>query len=146
MARKKEVPPALAALRELIEETKKKVQSEVGLFLKNELAAVFEAHPTLEEFYWRQYTDYFNDGEQCNFHAHTDNVYILVDGEEYETYDMDSTAKDIKEKNIPKMLKQISDVLELLENDELESVFGDHVEVHIKRNGTIELEEYTEHD
>lgn len=33
---------------------------------------LFEKHPILENFSWRQYTPYFNDGDECTFHAQTD--------------------------------------------------------------------------
>lgn len=39
---------------------------------KEMAAELFEAHPKLRSFSWKQYTDYFNDGEPCHFHAHTD--------------------------------------------------------------------------
>jgi hypothetical protein len=44
--------------------------------------ALFEKHPKLESFGWRQYTDYFNDGDTCTFSVHADPDWGLdINGE-----------------------------------------------------------------
>ena len=48
------------------------------------LAPLFDKHPKLEAVSWTQYTPYFNDGDVCEFAAHTDYLTVLFDGQEYE--------------------------------------------------------------
>ena len=53
--------------------------TEKGKALFTEISqSLFEKHPKLESFGWRQYTDYFNDGETCYFSVHADRDYGLT--------------------------------------------------------------------
>lgn len=125
---------------------------------------LFEKHPALESYSWRQYTPYFNDGDECVFSARTD--YPTINGEDPD----DSDAFDeitvinygewdrktstyigrIEEPNPnykPELSAALKDVKEFLSNikDEvLRQLFGDHVEVTVCKDKT-EVEEY-EHD
>ncbi len=110
---------------------------------------LFDKHPLLESFGWRQYTPYFNDGEECTFSAHVDdpNMNGLDDDELYEVIREKDYDGKPHEKFNPVLLTAYTDVQEFLSNvDEaaLRDMFGDHMEITVSRDGT-EVEEY-EHD
>jgi hypothetical protein len=90
--------------------------------------ALFEAFPAMESFGWTQYSPYFNDGDECVFSAKTD--YPNINGEEsYDTPEADA----------------VGEFLGLFGDDFLKSLYGNHVEVTVTRNGQTNVEEY-QHD
>ena len=54
-------------LKEKVEETKRTLKEHGLIAIKNALAKLFEELPELICVRWTQYTDYFNDGEECRF-------------------------------------------------------------------------------
>ena len=124
---------------------------------------------------WVQYTPYFNDGDSCEFQVNTDIDYgIRVNGESIEdseffensTYSLSKYIKKdgayeewvgkypeytlnpsnmVKELAIYGVLLEFEEVLNSIDSSFFMSLFGDHVEVTVFENGTIETEEY-EHD
>lgn len=110
---------------------------------------VFDAHPILTSFAWQQYTPYFNDGDTCEFSANTDYPTItFADGETDEesgTYGFDK-KKSLTEKE--QAVAAVHEFLAAFDDDDFESMFGDHMEVTVNR-GTkkieIEVTEYS-HD
>lgn len=156
---------------------------------KTTCVEIFKKHKDFNSFAWTQFTAYWNDGDPCEFCAHTDSIYI--DGEDDEEYfsSLESLYQDLKnkdksisklEKEIDKLEKQnkkdnewqikshksrieqlnkldlettekrylfledINDLLENMDQNALEKMFGDHAKVVVTRNG-IEVESY-EHD
>lgn len=105
--------------------------------LKSEFPAIlkplFEKYPAVEKIRWTQYTPYFNDGDECTFSANVWDIAIN-DDEMYDGAEENSEAAD----EFSKALKEIP-------SEMLKEVFGDHVEVIVHANGTVETEEY-EHD
>lgn len=117
----------------------KEIQEEAQNFFKDESSKLFKKFKGLDEFGWRQYTIYFNDGDQCYFSAYTD---------EPEINGMDSYEEDDDE-NAPGDSELIRDaVTEFLaefETSEFEMMFGDHVSITVNRDG-VHTREYTQHD
>lgn len=131
-----------------------------GVITKN----LFEKHSKLKSFSWTQYTPYFNDGDTCEFSAHTSDPLINEDEEsdgnefenefeaEYGEYDKTTNSYPNKKQILnPKYDKDLSlaldDVTEFLENideDNLKQMFGDHAKIIITAGG-VEVEEY-DHD
>lgn len=119
-------------------------------------AAVFEQHPVLESFGWRQYTPYFNDGDPCVFRACTaDFVINGLDQYEADAPDGSKNAKGEKcslyeymttNPRAPMSLayKAVEKFLSQLTDDDFEHLFGDHVEVTVTRKG-VEVTDY-DHD
>jgi hypothetical protein len=93
---------------------------------------IFEDNHNLESFGWNQYTPYFdNDGENCNFSANTDHIYI--NGKSAE--------------NNPDLLKITYEVKEFLSKFNeyfFISQFGDHAEITVTSKG-VSVDE-CEHD
>lgn len=143
-------------------ETLKKAHLEKSKTIFTEVSKkLFEVHPALESFGWKQYTPYFNDGDECTFSARKDEPDINdVDGYDVNFEDEQVTdwsgAKDPMTKEYPKIKNVLhnpalaiahEDVKEFLENIEdevLRDLFGDHVRVKVTKENA-EVEEY-EHD
>jgi hypothetical protein len=106
----------------------------------------------IESIGWRQYTPYFNDGDECVFGVHNDDIY--VNGEDQ--YDMPFVRKTVWDgsKSVPNeeadpheidIVEQIEKVLQSIPEDFYKDLFGDHTAVTIHKDGRIETEEY-DHD
>ncbi len=110
----------------------------------------FDENPTLESVSWTQYTDYFNDGEPCNFYVHGDAVDVVVDGVEAE---VSSYRVDRMEATNPRIRAycaalEITGAIMSVPDVALDA-FGDHVLVTLSRtNGEVNIEvaDYTDHD
>lgn len=124
---------------------------------------------------WIQYTPYFNDGDECVFSVKADLDYgIRVNGETLDdgefftnnTYSLTKylrndgsyeewthrypkdtlnteTAKE--ELYLFEILLEFEGILESIDDEFFQDLFGDHVEVTIFADGSVETEEY-EHD
>lgn len=151
----------LKAMKEEFAELKKTHLEKSKVMFTNICTKLFEKHPKLESFGWRQYTPYFNDGEECTFSAHVDEPDINgiygydADFEkefvaDYEKAPDPVTKQYGKKKNENYDLEVFAaqkDVIKFLQNiDEsvLRDLFDDHVRVTVTREGT-DVEEY-EHD
>lgn len=151
----------LKAMKEEFAELKKTHLEKSKVMFTNICTKLFEKHPKLESFGWRQYTPYFNDGEECTFSAHVDEPDINgIDGyranfqlefvTDYGGKQDPATKqypKKLNENYSPEVAAAQKDVVEFLQNiDEsvLRDLFDDHVRVTVTRAGT-DVEEY-EHD
>lgn len=127
------------------------------------IAAVFAAHPVLEGIRWTQYTPYFNDGDTCTFGCHIEDGDVKWAGEfrdgteENEDGDEDGLEEDAlyifsdkRKATDPKTLakKAIIEFSKQFEDGDYLSMFGDHAQVTITRDGSgvkIDSEDY-DHD
>lgn len=122
-------------------------------------AKIFDAHPKLESFGWRQYTPYFNDGDECVFSAHTDEPDINgINGYDcnFEHELITNYGAEKVNGQYPKMTNKLynpelhkaqQDVMTFLyevEDNVLRQMFGDHKHITVSRDGT-EVEDY-DHD
>lgn len=151
----------LKAMKEEFAELKKAHLEKSKAMFTNICSKLFEKHPKLESFGWRQYTPYFNDGEECTFSAHTDepdindiNGYDVNFGDEMiNDY---SVERDPVTKQCPRIKnpdydtelnsahKDVKEFLDNIDDSVLRDLFGDHVQVKVTKSGT-EVEDY-EHD
>lgn len=130
---KKEMEALNKRIDELNEEKMKKGQELLNFEFKN----LFADFPDMDSFGWRQYTPYFNDGDECVFSAHIDQHSITINGADH--YD-DDTLDCHEEAS-----KKISDLLEMIGEDTLREIYGDHVEITVKSDGEVITDEYS-HD
>lgn len=112
---------------------------------------VFGAHPLLESVTWRQYTPYFNDGDECVFGVDRDSFQVVYDGgSEFEldswtsekSFDKYFEAEETKIYTYDlykELFDGCSSALNLFDDDELKVVFGDHISVTILRNSFGEV-------
>ncbi len=136
-------------LKDKREQLKKDMLEESKRVFKEESATLFQTHPQLFMFTWTQYTPYFNDGDACVFGSNHEYPTVVLqsgkeayeaDGQSYEeTYagEGDEAIAESIEEAITKFLSQFDD-------EDMEAMFGDHVEVKVTKDG-VEVEEY-EHD
>ena len=139
-----------------------KIQEQIQEKIGQEYKKVLLKHPEILALGWDQYTDYFNDGEQCNFHVHGLNVKFnpaLITNESEDGwfgegfYNLEDGYPELE------IVEEGTD-LESLEKDlcELEEVhgssdfetfflgaFGDHVRIVIDRD-SISITDRTDHD
>jgi hypothetical protein len=106
----------------------------------------FEKYPLIEKISWKQYTDYFCDGDPCEFGCRAADGYFFLN-------DIDIDASDLKyavkrDSELIKFIEPASELHKILKEISQENfliMFGDHAEVIITKYG-IEIEEYKNHD
>lgn len=125
-----------------IKKTIKQKQDELldfcRLEFKNGTKELFDENPDLESFGFGGWIPYFNDGESCEFSAHTD--YPDINGES--GYDIEYGEK--LEHLLP-LFKKIRKFLSAFDDVFYRKLFGDHFKVVITKDN-IEVEKYTDHD
>jgi hypothetical protein len=147
------------------EELKKQMIEASQDVFKQGMNQIFEKHSVLESFGWTQYTPYFNDGDTCYFNVYIDEPYINGEyGEELDclskknisNYGTWNREKKIYEGRVevdnPNYNKELSEAyddvynfLNMFDEDYFLDAFGDHVQITVKKDGTIDTEE-CEHD
>jgi len=187
-------------LKKKIAEAKKAMETTAKSAFAEMAEEFFEENPDIIAFGWTQYTPYWNDGDVCEFSAHTDypSVTLVLDGQEI-TYDENSgdltnedgdeikTQDDYKRmfdgmkggkisamsidgktvaidekgaitvdgvkvksheeysKAFDKATDKVSKFLGNFDEEDLETMFGDHMKITVNRKGKVEKEEY-EHE
>jgi hypothetical protein len=114
---------------------------------------LFEKHPEMDTFSWTQYTPHYNDGDQCEFHVRFEQECISINGcDSYEIYDYTEWVNgklvllpEDKIHSLNQAQKNVAEFLEEFDEGDYEAMFGDHCEVLVKRDGTIEVSGYS-HD
>ena len=110
----------------------KGMQTESKKVFKEAFEEIFEKYPAIETVSWTQYTPHFNDGDTCEFSVNTD-VDINGEGE----WDSDQTFPK-------KMYNELSAILQIIPEEVLYAIYGDHKKITVDRKG-ITVEEY-QHD
>lgn len=142
---------------------------------KDIFSEFFNNNPEVENFSFKEYTVYFNDGDTCYFSVYSDAESIDINGiNEYDDEDEseetfvtciecgNEESSDVKfcpscGTEFPKVEKtesldydkareEVSSLLSIFDEDMMQEIFGDHVEVTINRDGSVDINEYTNHD
>lgn len=127
--------PDIAAIEEQIKELQKSMAVRGKEIFAAETAVIFEKYPDLNQFGWRQYTPYFNDGDACTFRAQIDHYSILLEDGRWGNDDELTEEEEA-------MTKDVSDMLYSIGEYNLEDIFGNHVEITVRRNGRVDTEDY----
>lgn len=100
----------------------------------------FKKYPDVESFGWHQYTMDFNDGDPCYFSAYTEyyDLFIKFKDEEKEL----NTGEHEVDKAYLNVYDEASSLIGTIDEEDLESLFGDPTEVRVFRDGRIEKEVY----
>jgi hypothetical protein len=147
LAKKREAEKVIGELRE-------QLKKGGGSFLADILKPLFEKYPQVKGVTWSQYTPYFSDGDENIFGVNE--IDILVDREpEDEEYGSDSDDelsrfeevdyKSARYDALKPINEEFTSVVRILTDDDMKSIFGDHVRIMISPDGTIETEEHS-HD
>lgn len=130
LERKREAEEKIAALRKELKDTGGKCVCDL-------LAPVFEQFPDVKAVCWRQYTPYFNDGDACVFSSQHDYAEAVTH-EDLDDYEFED---DLDNKDASGLAQKL---LGDLTDDDMEALFGDHVEVRVFPD-RVETEDY-DHD
>jgi hypothetical protein len=115
------------------------LSSRAASYFREAASQLFADNAELKSFGWKQYTVYWNDGDETYFSARTDYPDInCLDGNEI--WDGDEETKAI----VP-LRDKVRGFLGVFTDDDFEILFGDHVSVTVTRDG-VTVEEYTDHD
>ena len=130
----------VAAARRKYEETVEALNEDFKVYLRT----FMEAHPELEYVSWKQYTDYFNDGDACNFYVRQ-LMFKRADTEE-EEFD-EEYLDDYWGENDDPLITVLDELYADIEGDSdlMLSLFGDHAEVTITAT-EVTVSRYTSHD
>ena len=138
--------------RQALEKAQEKMQEAAREFFMGQAKTVFERHPKLQGIRVTAYTPYFNDGESCEYSVNDPYLKYegLVDedekdGEGGNGYQYISDYyKDKYPAGTLEAYKEAQALISSITEDDFESLFGNHVQVTITREG-VETDEY-EHD
>jgi hypothetical protein len=122
------------------EEAKKKLMQEVQAKFAIVVGAIMRKSEHILTYTIQAYTPYFNDGDTCTYSVNTWGDVNRDVEDRYESNRGDDwNAKDAEtEEELKKFLEQIDDSI-------YKEVFGDHVEIMFKRDGTAVVSQY-DHD
>lgn len=179
----------ISKIQKQIEKLKGQISEDCHELFNISYQEIFENNPDFFSFAWTQYTPHWNDGDSCEFYAHTDGFYINGEDEETSFYEIETDIKELKKKdkviknlqkeieqliqegkkeddwevkykkerieklnnlNIEdvekryKFLKEVADLMKEMDQEVLESMFGDHAKVVVTKEGA-EVESY-DHD
>ena len=134
--------------KEFVKELRKEFP---GLFVE-----LFQESELIKSIGWTAYTDYFNDGEECEFHVHIDYLTINEEDSCEETeFLQEEIWNSEKQAYVPnenfnkkehQILEKFKKILSKIPKEFMKDLFGDHVEVTINNKGKIKVTEYTHHD
>jgi 5'-3' exonuclease len=125
-------------LRDQIVDLRKQMQVDAKQILQDGLREIFDQFPEVESIGWKQYTPYFNDGDECIFRCYADEPDINGNcGWELSYHEETELLAPAQ--------KAASKILEVIEDEDYKIMFGDHALITIHRDGTIDVEEYV-HD
>jgi hypothetical protein len=135
-----EVTKAFKSLKKQLKDLKSEYMKAGKAAFGDESKTLFDAHPKMKEFQWKQYTPYFNDGEPCTFRACTYDP--SVNGTEWWSENDEEVKMTKKEWEAAR--KDVQEFLSAFEDDVMEHLFGDHCKVTVTKKGA-KVEEYS-HD
>lgn len=147
----------IGAIKKQKEELTSQLRGDFAPMLK----PLFEkSNGKIESITWNQYTPYFNDGDECTFSTNFD--YFSINGENVDDIDaldwrIRYHIEDDKEKiekyplqpewdfELYRIVEEFKEILNSIDDEFYKDLFGDHVEVTVKSDGTVETKEY-DHD
>jgi hypothetical protein len=126
-------------------QAEKQVKKAAVAYFEAEAKMLFDKHPEMEKFSWRQYTPFFNDGDECHFSARTDCLHI--NGDEVYSSKWNSKTGKYDPTNHPLSAAEatVKNFLAEFDDGDYEDMFGDHVKVTVTQAGT-DVEEYDDHN
>jgi hypothetical protein len=141
-------------------EARKQIEKIASDAFKELTAEFFEGQPDIVSFGWTQYTPYWNDGESCTFSANTEYPIVTFKAKDGKVIRYDENCGTLNEVNtavtdgdiefseddeiemepyddeLSKHAKAVSKFLSVFDEDDLETMFGDHARVTVTRKGT----------
>lgn len=145
--------------QEKVSKARREAQEVMKEAFKEGCQELFNKYPILESFSWRQYTDYFNDGDTCNFHVHAEDYGLYVndlgrdeiyDGTQWKVIDGKYQEVSIGDPHpLTSISNEITSFVYSFDSDDLKEMFDDHSEIKVSKLNNeikIDVESYTSHD
>lgn len=129
-------------LKETLSSIKENMRTLSKEFLQTKFKEIFANHPKLQMVSWTGYTAFWNDGETCEFSSNHN--YADFNNEE-EMVDCDDDLPDLTKKENNFIKKDFDLFMNQFNDDDMLSMFGDHVLVVVRPSG-ISVQEYDNHD
>lgn len=144
MSVKEEFERIVSEIDRLIEERNKIAQDA----FKEIFDLFFVEHPKAKSVCWKQYTDYFNDGDACTFSVHDWSVSVNgSDGDDTYRWSANDYEENVgmTKEEFDKALEAAGDIVGGFDEDVMFTLFGDHAQIHVSRE-EISVEDYSSHD
>ena len=130
------------------EKNSKKIRENFEKVLGAKFKELFDKHENLEWYAWRQYRNYYNDGDTCHFRIRY-SLFKLKDFKESICLELDQYPENFinNEKFYKPIIEDDKKIIRLLlqYSKELEYLYGDHSEITIYKSGRIVIEDFSEH-
>lgn len=153
-----------------MEEAKKQIEKIAKDAFRDMTTEFFENNPEIVSFGWTQYTPFWNDGDTCTFSANTEYPIVTFTAKDGKTLRYDENMGELTapgtavrdeeedveyseddgidmgpyEREINKHSKAVSNFLSNFGDDDLLTMFDDHMEITVTRK-KIQTKEY-EHE
>jgi hypothetical protein len=128
----------MKSANEIFEGLKKQAGSALRSQIGIEVAMILQDSKKIKSIGWKQYTPYFNDGEECEFGTTIRDLDI--NGEWYQSFLKPN--KEEYDAHEAGLVKKIKTYLSPIEDEVLIDLFGDHVEIVIHNDSRIEVLAY----
>ena len=126
-----------------------KLNEAVKSAIAQDLGVLFKKFPQLDAIKFQGYTIYFNDGDTCEYSIRgtffsINNKFYRVDdwgyGEDYKKVDKSLFSDGLRE-GVDEFFDNLYGITDLVKG-----AFGDHKQITIYSDGSMEEEDYTDHD
>lgn len=134
----------IKALSQSLEERQRQFQKDMQIAFHEGCKEIFEAYQDLQSFSFKGYTQYFNDGDTCDYYLRTEPEYdIELNGVYFD--DVEGANPVLSEARFEEIAKTIHNFLEEIGSDFFEMAFQDHAKFIVTRGG-VEIEDYSDHE
>lgn len=120
----------LEELESRVEKLSKAWEDALTKIFRENIYNLIEETQNVETIIWCNYANYWNDGDPCPFRARTESALYL-----------DKNGNNVNYSECSK----IGDFLVIFPDTWYEKKFGGDTKVIVKRNGSLEVQEYTNH-
>lgn len=125
-------------LKNKIEELKTQTKEVCEEYFAEFAKEFFVNYNDIKSFSWTQYIPYFNDGDTCTFKI--GNIYITTDKDE--TFSLwEGSENEYADEVISYIEEELNDMLRFLE-----TTYGEHAEIEIKKSGEITINSFEDHE
>lgn len=116
-----------------------KLQNKIQESFSSTLTKLLQESKLIESISWTQYTCYFNDGDECYFSVYAEDLTV----NEEDWYDIKDNGKWADETDL---VESISSLIMNTPDEIMKSIFGDHCEITVSKNGDVNVSDYENHD
>lgn len=131
----------------------KELRDKANIKIQESFRKIFDKYPSLESFSWVGFVPYFNDGDECvwglvEYYGELNDERVNPDSFYSHEFCGDSKTEEWYKNNkwAKGAVKDCWEIIYSIPRDILKTIYGDHVKVTMYRNGTTNVEEFTEHD